>query len=674
MLRFRLKGRKISQFYLLILLLFLGFILSPKPAAAARKKVIFQLSNFRHWTEITYDYNGKTYNNDTGPGRNSQDHELEETYHLEIDYAILDRELANGSLAVDLGLDQTYENEDDGINSNGSSAGFIGEYLFNMIAFERRFYPISLMSNLAKERVSAPFTENYDTTRQILAADISLQSSFLPTRFSYNYSTQDTSGLNIDREQKREEFSLTANSASGDFSETWLDAKSSHGRTDYSDNGKSSTRKDTDELNLRNFLQWGPLEEKNSLVSRYRFVDDTGTSELRTEQWDEDLELQLGKALFTGFSYSYRTIKSPDQDRRQKQGDAWVEHQLFDSLTTSFEYSAYHNDYLYGKERDWQYQGNISYSKDLPWESHLNLSYTHSYGENDTNFDEQQLMVTDESFFVTIFLSGFLDHLDIIPESIVVYNADRSIIYDLGTEYLINIIGRRTELQIIGGGIVAGDVLSIDYLYQVNNSLKYSTAGNSLSASLSLLGHRYQLYGNLSKIDQNLISGEADVAPLTQQTFAQIGLDGNWEQISFGTSYRYQDSTNNTDKTTEAFVNYLLRKNLSYLNLRVMERYTLTQDHDSLNGGSSDVENRNFLSFNSDYRRQLRRNLTLNLRGRVIDIRGLGDDRNDIFLGMSFELRWYKFELRLEANATWEIYDDRDSREDSVSFKIRRYF
>jgi len=674
MLRYRFKEQKISRYYFLLLFFLLGSILLPGPAEAARRKVIFQLSNFRHWAEIEYEYNGKSYSNDGSADRYSQQHELSETYHFDIDYSILDRDLANGRLSIDFGLDQIYEDESGGSGRNDGSAGFIGEYLFDMIAFERRFYPISLMSSLTQERISAPFTESYDSIRQTLSVAAALRNSFLPVGCSYRYDTTETSGLSSDRSQETEELSLNAHSTIGDFSETGLDAKTSSIRTDFSDSSQASTRTDTDKLELRNLLRWGSLGKKNFLDSRYYFVDDTGISVRQSQTWDEDLELQLGKALTTGFSYSYRNTESPTQQQQQRRGDTWIEHRLFDSLTTRIDYSVNRTDYLSGEEQSWQYRANISYSKKLLRESHLNLTYTYRYGANDSNLVDQQLTVTDEAFPVNVFLSGFLDQFDIIPATIVVYSADRSIIYTSGTEYLINIIGRRTELQIIGGGIIPGDVLSIDYLYRVNNSLEYSTTGNLLSASLGLFGQRYRLYGSLSITDHDLIAGIADVSPLTQQTYAQIGLEGNFDSVSFGTSYSYQDSTLSTDNTAEAFVSYLLRKNRSHLNLRLTERYTTTQQNEGNIGAAEDVQKRNTLSFNADYRRQLRCNLTLNLRGHVIDIRGQSRDQDDIFLGMILESRWYKFTAQLSADVSWQIYEDSSSREDSVSFKIRRYF
>ena len=674
MLLYRVKQKKISRYIVPILLLICSFFLLPFPAEAARKKVIFQLSNFRHWTELEYKYSGKSYSNDTSADRYLQNHDLTETYHLDIDYAILDRDLANGSLAVELGMDQAYENESGGGDHGGSWDGFSGEFLFDLSAFERRFYPINLMSSLTQERITAPFTENYDQTHHLFSAAIALRNSFLPPRLSYRYDTIETSGLTIDRTQKTEELVLSASSSVGDFSKTRFYAGTNSRSTDLSDKTLSSTRTDTDEVELYNLLRWGSLTQKSSLNSRYHFIDDSGTSERRTHTWDEDLTLQLGQALRTEFSYGYRSNKSPNQVQRQHRGNASIEHQLFNSLTTRLGYSIDQTDYLSGEEQNWQSQASFAYTKSLPRESRLNMSYSYRYGEINRNLLDQQLTIIDEGFSVNVFLTGFLEKLDIIPESIVVYNADRSIVYVLDTEYRINTIGRRTELEIIGGGIVTGDTLSVDYLYQVNNSIEYSTTSNSLSASLSLFGQRYRLYTSLSQTDQELIAGVTNVSPLTRQTYAQIGFEGNFDRVSFGTSYLYLDSTLSTDKTAEAFVNYLLRKNRSHLNLRLTERYTTTQQNEGNVGASDDIQKRNSLSFNADYRRQLHSNLTLNLRGHVIDIRGPGRDQDDIFLGMILESRWYKFVLQMSADVTWKIYEDSASRNDSVSFKIRRYF
>lgn len=671
MLLDRLKQQTPSNWYVFILLILCGLLLFSLPANAAKKRVVFQLSNFRHWTDLEYDYTGRSYTN-TDTDRYSQEHEFAEIYHLEIDYSLLDRDLANGSLSVDLGLDQSYEDESGG--DSDRAAGFLGEYLFNMVAFERSFYPIYLMSNLVEERINAPFTEIYDQTRQLLSAALTLRNNSLPARLSYRYDTTETSGLTNDRNQELQELAFSVNSASGDFSDTRLSVETASRRTVFSGSTQPSNQTDTDQFDFQNLLRWGTLRKKNSLNSRYRFVEDTGTSERKTRTWDEDFELQLGKALTTEFSYGYRADESPSQKQRRQNGEAWIEHQLFDSLTTRVGYNIDQTDYLTGEEQNWSSQAGLAYTKKLPQESHLNLSYSYRYGEVDRNLDENQLTIIDEVFTVNVFLAEYLERLDIIPESIVVYNADRSIIYALGTEYRVNVIGRRTELEIIGGGIVAGDNLSVDYLYQVNNSIEYSTTGHSVLASLGLFNQRYRFYGSLNKTDQSLIAGAVDVSPLTQQTYVQIGLEGNFDSLSVGSSYLYQDSTLSTDNTAEAFINYLFRKNRSHLNLRLTERYITTRQNEESSGVSDSDQNRNSLSFNADYRRRLRRNLTLNLRGHVIDIRGQSRDQDDIFLGMILESRWYKFELQLSADMTWQLYEESRSREDSVSFRIRRYF
>ncbi|MBN1956892.1 MAG: hypothetical protein JXQ81_10860 [Desulfuromonadales bacterium] len=674
MVFYRLTQQKSSRQTVFLLLLCCVFFLPPSPAEAARKKVIFQLSNFRHWAQLEYDYSGKSDSSDGAEDRYSQDHELSETYHLDIDYAILDRDLANGGLAVEFGLDQTYENQSGGSGCSGSSIGFTGEYQLDLIAFERRVTPITLMSSLTQERISAPFTESYDQTRQALAAAIALRNSFLPARLSYRYDTTETSGLSIDRIQDTEELAFSVSSSSADFSETRLDAETSRRSTELSGQSTVLNRTDSDEIELHNLLRWGSLSRKSSLNSRYRLVKDSGTSERQTRTWDEDLKLQLGEALSSELSYGYRNVETPNQEQRQQSGEAALEHQLFDSLTTRLSYRVDQTDYLTGEERDWQAQAGWSYSKKLPRDSHLNMSYRYRYGVTDRNLVDQQLTVIDETFTVTVFLAGFLEQPDIIPESIVVYSADRSIIYTRDTEYRINVIGRRTELEIIGGGIVAGDLLSIDYLYRVNNSIEYSTTGHAVSTSLSLFQQRYRVYGSFSTTDQTLTSGVVNVSPLTDQTYAQVGFEGDFEVVSFGSSYTYLDSTLSTDKTTEAFVNYLFRKNARSLNLRLTERYTTTRQNERTSGLTGDEEGRNSLSFNADYRRYLRRNMTLNLRGRVIDIRGQNRDQDDILLGMIFEARWYKFELLLNADVTWKLYEDRTAREDNLGFRIRRYF
>lgn len=77
---------------------------------------------------------------------------------------------------------------------------------------------------------------------------------------------------------------------------------------------------------------------------------------------------------------------------------------------------------------------------------------------------------------------------------------------------------------------------------------------------------------------------------------------------------------------------------------------------------------------NIDYRRQLARKRAMILRAHLIDIRGGGREQNDVSFGATLETAWYKFQLRVNADVTWQILNSELSRNERVNILLRRYF
>ncbi len=660
--------------YILFIVLLLTFI--PQETKAARRRVIFQLANLQQWATLAYTYNGSEQDNN----RTSQDHGFEETYHLGVDYIIFNPRLANGTLEFDLGLYQNQDYERDYIDQDDSSYGLNLEYMVDMLLFERHFHPISLMANQSQEQINAPFTENYDLTSAAYSAGITLRNKFLPTLLYYRHYDTETDGLSRDRKQSSDEVTLDATFETGEVSTTDLKGRATN-RDSEIEGSDSNTDINSYELEGRNQLNWTALSHDQTLYSIYRWQRDTGDSEIRTNLWEERLDFRLGEALDTGATYGYNKTESDYQNSRENRRGAWIEHLLFRSLTSRYDYNAYRIDYDNGKESNWRHQLSFDYKKNLPKQSYLNLGYTFGYGETDRNLDNNQLFSIDERLTVRID-NNYLVNPDVIENSVEVFSGDRSLLYVEGIDYELEVVGRRTELVFFlpfpSGGISLGDTLSIDYAYRVNSSIEYSTTLNTVSASLGLFEQLYQLYTSLSKTDQDHISGVADVSPLMQTTFALVGFEVNPGEVSFGGSYQYQDSDISTDKTLESFVDYRHEKEKTLLHLRLTGRHIESEHNDGFFDTDETTSKRtsksNSVLLNADYRIRLARNRTINLRGHIFDIRGDNRDQDDIYLGVVFESRWYKFRIRASADVTWQIYDEYTSRNDRISVELRRYF
>lgn len=680
-----IKNRNIGDYgyffrRLVILQLLISFILFLIPVfvsnvSAAKRRVIFQLANLQQWTELGYTFAGNSYRGDLN--QTSLEHEFDERYHLEIDYAILGRRLANGSLEFEVGLQQGYEDESGLQSRNDSSNGFNLEYNIDMLLFEKRFYPISLYSSRSQDRVNAPFTKSYDLTSSHYSTEIALKNQFLPVRLHYHFHQTETTGLEVGRLQRSEQLRLNAFIDTAEISTTELQVQSGKSSSQVSGTAPELSTDDYG-IEARNVLDWLAFSQHQVMNSSYRKQHSIGASNLLSEQWDERLRLRLGKALETGASYGYSKSESDQQFRRTKKREGWLRHQLFQSVTSRFQHSISNTAFLSGDEDLWKRQFNLSYSKLLPKDSRIFLTYGYSYGETDRDLTEQKISVIGEKKTVQID-GNYLTQFDVETDSVEVFSQDRSILYTEGIDYLLIPNGRRLELVFplpfpTPGGINLNDSLSIDYAYRVNNSIEYATTVNSVSASLELLNNAFRLYGNASETSQDLIAGEANVSPLVQQRYYQAGFEFNLNEYSLGGSYSFLDSTIAVEEYVEAFCNFQREKKNSLFNLRLIERFSSVQQNESLLDVKTESTKKNSLLLHLNYRRQLNQRTSITLKGFLADIRGEETTQNEVSVGFLLESRWYKFLLRASTDISLQYYDERTTQNGQITLALRRYF
>lgn len=664
-------SKRIAQYRFLLIAtaLLLVVVCFPSPTFAAKRKILLQLSRLQQWADLSYDYKGNSYRSDSGNDRSSHQHQFEQAYHVGFDFSLLDYRLANGSFEVDLGTNEAIENNRAG---SDNSAGFTLEYQLDLLAFERSVAPLNLSSSQRQERVSEPFTDSYDVTTTAYGLGVSLKNSIMPTQLNYYHNQNETSGLSLDRTQASDTLGLSSTFSTGDISRTSLNSRVTNTRSEFAGTAEA-VEVDSYQLEGANLLQWGERSADNSLNSRYLYRRDTGSSDFRTIDWGEVLDLRLGKALRVGGDYSFSDSVSPRQERRRQKGGTWLEHKLYQSLTTRLSYGRVRDNGSDGDVYSWDSALNLSYHKTLPQNSRLSVNYKHSYTETDRNLLLQQLFVFGEPIALGFF-DNFLANSDVLLGTVEVYSADRLIKFVEGVDYELRQVGRRTELYNLSGLILTEGTVSVDYFYRVDNSIEYSTTTNAVNASLSLFGQRYRLYGGISQSNQDLIDGETEVSPLNQQFMTQAGVEADWGEVSCGANYLYVDSSLSTETTTELFIDLRKDYRRGLLNIRLTDRYSVLEGKEGADSSATSDDSRNSVALTANFRRRLQRNMILNLNGRLLDYRGSNVSQNDVALGMLVEARWHKFELQLSSDVIWQIYDDSSTREDLFNLKIRRYF
>ena len=638
--------------------------------AQARKRALFIIGNFRHWTDLTYEYSGYSTVNDYAKDRTSRSQQFEEDYTFAFNYAILSHKLLNGRAEFTLGAEQAFKNNG-GAGRDADSSGLNFEYAVEGVAFQFRPYPITFSSNMFTEQVNNPYSEHYVLTQENHSIGIAMENDLLPSWLNYRVSEDSTDGLISDRTNRYETVTFNSVHRFRGISTTDFSAYRSTQENDFQGSAQD-IHTDSHFITLSNSLTWGKPLQRRYVDSTYQVRQESGSRNTNYDSWSESVRIHLGKALEYGLNTDYQKETSDFQTRRRRLGRTFLEHRLFNSLTTRLEYLKELNEYSTGDDNQWNRQISFSYGKALPRQCRLNLGYSNSYGETDRNLKDENLFITGELLTVKI-IDNYLQNTNVVQESVAVLNADRTVTYLEGVDYELREFGRLTEIVPLSGLIQEGDVLSIDYSYRVNDSIEYSTLTNSVSGSLQLFDNRYRIFTTLTKTDRDLISGSDTVQPLVQLKAAVLGFEANIAPFTYGSVYSYVDSTLAKDEALEGYLYYLRSVGRRRLSVRLNDRYSVTEQKELLTSGSME-ESKNVITLRVNYQRPWYRRSLLTLRGEYRNLRGSSRDEDDLTFGATLEAKINKFEFRLLSEVQWKFFEDSRQREDYLRIEVRRYF
>jgi len=637
----------------------------------AAQRSLLNLNGLRQWVDLGYQYDGSSSKSDRGADRSSHQHRFEETYHAGINYTIYDRRLLTGRLDFDLGANQGVLSEQN-VDSGGGSSGAELAYKVDGVIGNRSSIPISFFSSSQKNRVSNPFSRSYDMESDSTGVSVTIKNRHLPALFAYSSFGHQTDGLQLDRKQATETINLVVNNNYQGVSLTEAKVLWISDRTDFLGPAAAQST-DSYAASARNTLTWRPAAGESSLDSSYLRREEAGTRQSVTSSWDEDLRLRLGRGLQVGLGYGYSADENLTQSKVKNSARGWLQHQFLQNLATRLEVRGSENEYSSGSERSVLGSLNLDYRRNLPGQSVLQLGFGQALGTTDRNLDAQQLFESGESLIVQLF-DNYLGQPDIFPESIVVRNADRTLIYQQGSDYTVRPDGRRTELVFPAGSpIEQNDLLSIAYRYRVSSKLKYSNDTRSLSASLMLYKNLFRAYASLIDSSQKLLSGEDDAGNLNPMQTWVLGFETTLPKLSFGGSYTSQDTTIDKTRTLEGTVQYERQIDSGTLLLRINDRYSMYDHATDFQGDAKSSGADNSFNLSADYRKPIGRNANLALKGNFLNLQGEARDRTDLNLGLNLEMRFGRFEALLVSSVGWQFNPGARDREDYLFLKLRRY-
>lgn len=665
-------------FLILTLLLFLSVT---GEASAAPARTLLRLGEFSQWVNLEYQYDGQATK--TSQTFSSHQNYFLEEYNAQIAYTILDPYLWRGKLGAGVSQDQSYSSS---TASSYHSSGANFTYNFSGALLERSPFPLHFFGKSELIQVRREFSNPYHTDLDTRGFDFLLKNRRLPFRFDYTRSTSDTSGLAADRTQESQTVNLQLSNVIGEISDSSFNVtvSDSGSRLKESDSAAISS---VYNLTLRNQLRLSPKMAGRKLNSRIQTRTEARTQnlvreEIRTLTVDEQVTWPFGRALTAGSNYSFidrETFRGKD---RYHNGRVWVQHRLFESLTTQLDGDYRRDDLIAGREQNIAGSLGLLYQKKLPQDSSLQINCNQSYMVTDRDLGEVYRLIADEAHTVVedplvpgLLLPIVLQNGREVSAIIEVRNADstvRLLPYVLDGDYRFDDFSG--EIIIIPTGeINAGDELLISYVFMANPQITYATSSRGIAFNLFLFKSANRFYGNWLDSDQKLESGRADLVRLVDHTAYKLGFEAIRRYFSAAAEYEKVASDQDNHYTVKGSLRTSRRLGNGILTLYASDAYTQTSQNSFSRADQPDRSVKS-LGAGGTYSSQLFNRAQLLCTAKYFNVSGDTVPRDDVSLGLNLRWNYGKLSLSLLSQLNWRMQPESTTRDEYLRLHITRHF
>jgi len=162
--------------------------------------------------------------------------------------------------------------------------------------------------------------------------------------------------------------------------------------------------------------------------------------------------------------------------------------------------------------------GSINYSRPLSF-GKLRLSHTSTYDVNEQSTKVNRLNVIGENLILTGTAPFTLEKTFGISQSVVVSNLLRTQTFIENVDYRLVEIGSRISIErLVGGSILDGQTVLVDYAFDPGGTFSYTLWNQSYAANLRIKRF-YNLSARYQRLDQSLSSGKSSTPFNSMQTF-----------------------------------------------------------------------------------------------------------------------------------------------------------
>ena len=457
-------------------------------------------------------------------------------------FSVLDPRLFTGNLGLTF---DTFRDQDRSDGTATSRQGKLTGYSFDSTLLAEKPYSGTIYANRTQNFLTQPFGGRTQLDYQNRGAAFRLrEDSFLRDRgipyFSSNvrayqeHIKESTTGLGqtFQRDELRNVFSFDGHKG---FETADLDLR--YEFNDLKNLAFAPGSFQTQMTNLAYSRDFGANLNRRA-DSRLSYSTRTGVSPTTFFTADEHVRIDHYKNLFTDYRYLFTSIDTQAGTTATHNGIFRVQHRLYNNLTTTALASALRQALPIGTRSSDAGQLDFNYQRGLPWNGRMSARIGGRYQLDENNLHASQISVIDEANAAPSPLGGgagfLLNQSFVIVSTIVVVDTRGGgrLSTTLGVDYAIVPEGNLIRIVPLLGSLVilAGDPLVVSYTYEVDPSLKYTTASGWLNAGMDFRWIAFS-FGH-EQSDQTLRAGrDSRFLEERRKDTGQLVLRGAWKAL-----------------------------------------------------------------------------------------------------------------------------------------------
>lgn len=364
--------------------------------------------------------------------------------------------------------------------------------------------------------------------------DFSLLAAASPVPLQAGFTRSHTQGQGADRlvDDRIDQFNLSASRSYGALGSTQFQYQTSRQTSQSGSQNLAiqSSAANNQAFNLDTRLQFGDNRQYDlaNVVSfnKQDYTLDSGNFPVLTDgRFTLDLRARHSDKLQSYGFYNYGHSNQGDLDSVTHAASAGLNYWPMTGLETSLGIRGDSNDTLQFTARSHGIDGSVRYERPLPLGA-VQVGYGVRYDGRRQQSQASQTSVIGERVTLIGVAWVALVHPYVVAGTPVATNAGRTQTFVAGVDYVLTVVGTQTRLQrLIGGNILDGEQVLVDYAYDVGGTYAYNQLDQTFNLNWNLSNNINAYFRHVTSTPR-LASG-LPTFPLNEVNSSTAGLQSN---------------------------------------------------------------------------------------------------------------------------------------------------